>query len=179
MTLREAVETKHRLAEQTELAQAMIKGTLTEELYHQFVFNMSEVYAAIERKIPYMPEAVARSKQYAADLAALNRGAGTVLYSTSKYIQYLSQLDVPRTWAHVYVHYLGNMYGGQMLKKNLPWKASHLEFSDVKSCISYVRANIADIDPAEANRSFDWTIQIYDELYRTFGQNSAASKNKD
>lgn len=170
MNLREAVEVNHRAAEQTHLAQAMIHGTLTEELYHQFIFNMAEVYAAIEKRLPFLPATVSRNKAYADDIAALNRGAGTILQSTAQYTQYIASLPIPAVWAHVYVHYLGNMYGGQMIKKSMPWQATHLEFTDLKKCIEYVRTNIADISHAEANQSFEWTIKIYDELYRTFGQ---------
>ena len=62
-----------------------------------------------------------------------------------------------------------------MLKKHMAWPASHLVFDDVKGGIAYIRANIADISHAEANKSFEWTIKIYDELYRTFGQDGKAA----
>lgn len=175
MSLREAVETNHRAAEQTALARAMIDGTMGEELYHQFLFNMREVYAAIERKITFLPADVQRVQRYTEDLDALGRGAGTPLQSTQDYVRYINGLDVPATWAHVYVHYLGNMYGGQMLRKKLSWKSSHLDFNDVKACIGYVRTNIEGVDPAEANRAFERTIAIYDELHRHFGRNGAAA----
>jgi len=174
ITLREATAASHHAAEQTALAQAMIQGTMSLPLYHQFIFNMAQIYSAIETKIPYLPGNVQRSPAYAADLKALDRGSGTMLRITQEYVTYIMNLDVPRAWAHIYVHYLGNMYGGQMLKKNITFPTAHLEFKDIKDCISYVRANISDIDPAEANRAFDWTMKVYDELDRVFGQDSAA-----
>lgn len=175
MNLREAVEANHRAAEQTALAKSMIDGTMDLVLYHQFLFNMREIYLAIEKRLEFLPNDVKRVARYTDDLNALNRGAGTPLPSTKEYVQYLSSIDVPSLWAHVYVHYLGNMYGGQMLKKKFTWKCSHLEFNDVKTCITYVRNNIEGVDPAEANRAFERTIGIYDELYRDFGRNSTAA----
>lgn len=168
MDLREATHEKHKQAENTEFSKALVEGLLTEELYHQFLFNMLQVYAAIERRIPYLPSDVSRVSKFKDDLAALNRGSGTILPGTSAYIGYIESIDIPRVWAHVYVHYLGNMYGGQMIRKKLSWPSSHLSFDDVKSCITYVRGNVKDIDPAEANAAFDWTVRIYDELHRTF-----------
>lgn len=173
--LREAVMDKHRAAEETDLAKAMISGDMTEELYHQFVFNMKEVYAAIERRLPFLPDGIKRTQRYLDDLNELGRGSGTPMPSTVEYVRYMGAIEIPDVWAHVYVHYLGNMYGGQMLKKNMKWKASHLEFDDVKGSIGYVRANIADVRPEEANRAFEWTIRIYDELYRDFGRHSEAA----
>ena len=175
MNLREAVEANHRAAEQTALAKSMIDGTMDMALYHQFLFNMREIYSAIEKRLEFLPADVKRVSRYTDDLNDLNRGAGTPLQSTQEYSRYLSSIDVPSLWAHVYVHYLGNMYGGQMLKKKFTWKCSHLEFNDVKSCITYVRNNIEGVDPAEANRAFEWTIRIYDELHRDFRRNSAAA----
>lgn len=175
MSLREAVEHNHRAAEQTELARSMIDGTMSVELYHQFLFNMREIYSAIEKRLSFLPADVQRVQRYNDDLADLNRGSGTPLQSTQEYARYLSGIDVPALWAHVYVHYLGNMYGGQMLKKKFTWKCSHLEFNDVKTCITYVRNNIEGVDPAEANRAFEWTIRIYDELHRNFGRDSEAA----
>lgn len=165
MSLREAVESNHRAAEQTALARSMIDGTMDVKLYHEFLFNMREIYSAIEKKLPFLPDDVQRTQKYSDDLQALDRGAGTLTRSTIEYTSYLANLPVPLVWAHVYVHYLGNMYGGQLLKKNFKWKCSHLEFKDVKSCISYVRANITDADPTEANKAFEWTIKIYNELH--------------
>jgi hypothetical protein len=136
---------------------------------------MREIYSAIEKRLEFLPSDVKRVSRYTDDLNDLNRGAGTPLQSTQEYARYLSSADVPSLWAHVYVHYLGNMYGGQMLKKKFIWKCSHLEFNDVKSCITYVRNNIEGVDPAEANRAFEWTIRIYDELHRDFGRDGAAA----
>lgn len=176
MTLREAVESNHRAAEQTALARSMIDGTMDVELYHQFLFNMREIYWAIEKRLPFLPANIHRTAKYDADLEDLARGSGTLMQSTQEYSRWISNLDVPNVWAHVYVHYLGNMYGGQMIGKKFSWKHSHLEFDDLKGCIAYVRANITGVDPAEANRAFEWTIRIYEELYRTFGRDSAAAE---
>lgn len=179
MDLREATYQKHREAERTELSKAMVKRELTEELYHQFVFNMAQIYNAIEKRLDFLPNDVKRSQKYQDDLRSLNRGSGTVLPSTAAYVGYLYSIEIPMLWAHVYVQYLGNMFGGQMLRERMPGPCTHLDFNDVQSCIAYVRANIRDVDPGEANKAFDHVIGIYDELYRTFGKNGASAQSDD
>jgi len=179
MDLREATYQKHREAEKTELSKAMVRKALTEELYHQFVFNMGQIYQAIEKRMDFLPNDVKRSQSYLNDLKAINRGSGTMMKSTDRYVRYLSSIDVPKLWAHVYVQYMGNMFGGQMLRERMPGPCSHLDFNDVKSCIAYIRANVKDVDPNEANNAFDHVIEIYDELYRTFGKDGASAQNDD
>jgi len=171
--LREATSHNHKAAEKTAFSQAMINSTLTEVQYHNFIFNMLAIYGAIERRLHFMPDSVKRADKFKADLTALGRGAGTPTNSTNRYVDYIDQLDVQRAWAHAYVHYLGNMYGGQILAKKIPWQHSHLEFDNLKQCINYIRANITDVDPAEANNAFEWIIKIYDELHYSSGPNSS------
>ena len=175
ITLRKAVESVHRTAEQTALAQAMIRGTLDIPLYYQFVYNMREIYAAIERRIPDLPSNIVRADQYDYDIQMMNIEHGQIVPGVAHYVHYLETLPITDVWAHTYVHYLGNMYGGQMLKKRMPGSSRHLDFVDVQNSIAYIRERIVDIRHEEAIRSFEWTIRIYDELYKTFGQNSPTS----
>jgi len=179
ITLREAVSDVHEAAEQTPLAQAMANGTMTEVQYHHYLFNMMLIYDAMERKLHFMPDDVKRVERYKSDLAALGRGAGTPVHATNRYVEYISRLTIPQTWAHVYTHYLGNMYGGQMLGKHMAWQHTHLQFDNIKQCISYVRANLDDVDHEEAKSAFAWTIEVYDELHNAFGRDSTAAKASD
>lgn len=177
MTLKEAVNDVHRAAERTELAQAMIRGTLDPELYYQFLYNMREIYFAIEQRLPDLPANIKRVDWYDRDILEMNREHGQIVPAVAHYVRYISDLDIKDVWAHTYVHYLGNMYGGQMLKKRMPGPSSHLDFDNVQDSIAYIRSQIADIRHQEAIVSFDWTIKIYDELYRTFRQNSTTSES--
>lgn len=177
MTLKEAVNDVHRAAERTELAQAMIRGTLTPELYYQFIYNIREIYFALEQRLPELPANIKRVDSYDRDILEMNREHGQIVPSVAHYVRYISELDIKDVWAHTYVHYLGNMYGGQMLKKRMPGPSSHLDFENVQESIAYIRSQIADIRHQEAIVSFDWTIRVYDELYRTFGQNSTPSQS--
>jgi heme oxygenase len=175
ITLKEAVDAIHRTAERTALAQSMIRGTLDINLYYQFLYNMREIYAAIERRIPDLPKNIVRVDHYDNDIRELNLENGQIVPTVAHYVSYIELLGFEDVWAHTYVHYLGNMYGGQMIKQRMPGPATHLDFENTPDSIAYIRAKIANISHEEAIRSFEWTIRIYDELYKTFGQNSPTS----
>lgn len=169
MNLREAVKEAHDRAEQTALSRLMISGTMRDHTYAALLENMMQIYAELESDGMITKIEVLRYHRLRDDLASLGGSRWPMAASVLDYVRYLRDLDAKGRWAHVYVHYLGNMYGGQMLRKTLPGKASHLHFDDIKGCIAYVRENIADVDPAEANAAFEWTIKIYDELHHLFG----------
>lgn len=177
ITLKEAVNDVHRAAERTDLAQMMIRGEFDVPIYYQFIYNMREVYAAIERRLPDLPSNIKRVDHYDNDIRAMDFLNGQVVPSVAHYVSYIESLDLKDVWAHTYVHYLGNMYGGQLLKKRMPGPATHLDFENTDELIAYIRSQIADIRHQEAIVSFDWTIRIYDELYRTFRQNSTTSES--
>jgi len=175
ITLKEAVEPIHRTAERTALAQAMIRGTLDLNLYYQFLYNMKEIYAAIERRLPNLPNNIVRVNHYDNDIRVMNIEHGQIVPAVAHYVGYIDSLGIEDVWAHTYVHYLGNMYGGQMIKQRMPGPATHLDFENTQESIAYIRERIVNISHEEAIRSFEWTIRIYDELYKTFGQNSPTS----
>ena len=169
MNLREAVKENHDRAEQTALSKLMISGTMREHTYAAMLENMMAIYAELERDGTISKTEVLRYHRLRDDLNRIGGSKWPVANSVKAYVSYLRELPTRDRWAHVYVHYLGNMYGGQMLRKTLPGPVSHLEFDDLKGCVTYVRENLADVDPAEANRAFEWTIRIYDELHQLFG----------
>jgi heme oxygenase len=169
MELREAVKTNHDLAEKTALSQLMISGMMREQTYAAMLENMIAIYAELESDGMISKHEVLRYQKASDDLARMGGSRWPIADSVSAYVGYLRGLDAQGRWAHVYVHYLGNMYGGQMIGRKLPGPHDHLMFDDLKSCIAYVRENIADISHDEANTAFRWTIRIYDELHQLFG----------
>lgn len=169
MNLREAVKENHDRAERTSLAQLMISGNMRADTYAAMLENLLAIYAELESDRLIAKREVLRYSRTLNDLLRLGGRKWPRATSVSEYCVYLRQLAPSDRWAHIYVHYLGNMYGGQLLRKSLPGSCEHLEFDDLKGCIAYVRENIKDVDPAEANRAFEWTIRIYDELHQLFG----------
>ena len=97
----------------------------------------------------------------------------TACPATIEYVSYLSRQFNPQAngqyKGHIYTHYLGWLYGGQMIAKNLALPKYHLQFNNPKACVDYVRNNLLglvfDRDADEAKLAFSYTIKIYKELY--------------
>jgi len=169
MNLKEATKDKHRQAEETALSRLLISGTMREHTYSAFMENMLSIYEELERDGMIVKPEVLRVQRVRDDMEKLGHKPYGQALSTIYYVRYLAELPPERRWAHIYVHYLGNMYGGQMIARRLPGPHSHLEFDDLDGCKSYVRSNLEGVPADEANAAFDWTIRIYDELHRLFG----------
>jgi hypothetical protein len=56
------------------------------------------------------------------------------------------------------------MYGGQMMKTLVPTPGYMFEFADRAGLIAAVRGKLTDDMADEANRAFDFAIQLFDEL---------------
>jgi heme oxygenase len=68
--------------------------------------------------------------------------------------------DSDRVMAHLYTWHMGDLYGGQMIKKII--KSSHrsLDFKDADILKTAVRSKLKDTMADEANTAFDWAIKM-------------------
>jgi heme oxygenase len=89
------------------------------------------------------------------------------LVSTNEYQKYLHSLTQEELLPHVYLNYLAIMFGGQMMKKNVPGSGKMYEFDgDVREIAGSIRAIQKDEWADEANKALDYNISILDELQR-------------
>jgi exonuclease VII small subunit len=58
------------------------------------------------------------------------------------------------------------MYGGQMIKKRNPGSGKMYEFENVDELKTAVRAMLNDDMAEEANRCFEFAMQLFEELDR-------------
>ena len=172
--LREACNELHTIAEKTRLAQELISGSIDPLIYKNYCFQLYLIADAIERKIN-LDTALARRVELVKDVAECPPGSVSVCAATIEYVGYLDQMYSPSLtgWfkGHIYAHYLGWLYGGQMISKNLSLPKHHLRFDNVKGCVDLVRNEILDQlhehDANEAKVAFSYIIKIYDELYKS------------
>ena len=164
-SLKENTAENHRRAENTELVRLIFQKTITPEQYSNLLINQLIYYSAIEQHGLVGPE-LSRIMSIVNDIRELNCSILTVSPLSYEYADYIATLTKQQCWAHVYVHYLGDMMGGQMLKRCVPGSGTRFVFENSAGSISDIRMNVSIADSAEANRAFDWTIRIYDDLYR-------------
>jgi heme oxygenase len=55
---------------------------------------------------------------------------------------------------------MGDLFGGQMIKKIINAPSTHLDFENSQDLMTNMRAMLTDDMAAEANRAFEWAIMI-------------------
>ena len=171
MSLKEMTAEKHREAEKAPFMQAVFNGTMPLATWADYTYNKWAFYSVLEQRAeqdPNFSDLIAMGLQRAdllfMDAFYMDAHAAFIKPSTEQYIQHLSTLDARGILAHVYVWHMGDLYGGQMIKKLLP-EASHenLEFDDADALRTALRAKLSDDLAEEANIAFDWAIRMMNE----------------
>jgi heme oxygenase len=91
---------------------------------------------------------------------------------TKDYTSYVRGLQDPKkVLAHLYTWHMGDMFGGQMIKKMIDAPHSHLEFENTKELIASMRPMLTDDLADEANIAFEWAIKILESYDSSLGKN--------
>jgi heme oxygenase len=172
LPLKEAIAEKHSLAEKMPFNQRMFRGELSKEEYVLYLSQQLAIFDVIETdELPH--PALNRSKKVFADIKELLdvKDGDSVdirpLESTNEYRKYLYRLSKEAKLPHVYLNYLAIMFGGQMMKANVPGGGKMYEFDgDMREIAGSIRAIQKDEWADEANKALDYNISILDELQR-------------
>jgi heme oxygenase len=168
MSLKELTKDKHTAAEATNFMKAVFKKQMPLSVWADYTYQKSNFYASIET--------VARNAGLTVDMLDIERALKLYLDAkemnggvyprlrpeTIEYSRYILDLvDQPeKIMAHLYVWHMGDLFGGQMIKKMLPEPHRNLEFKDVDSLKAKIRSKLDDSMGEEANVAFDWAIKI-------------------
>lgn len=126
--LRHASHDLHAVAEKSGVMPLLLRGQLSRTEYAVYLRNLQAIYQALEQglagadRIPELDFApLLRSSAIAQDLAFLAVPADTPLAAaTATYVRRLQSLAAARSpllLAHTYVRYLGDLYGGQIMRR--------------------------------------------------------------
>jgi heme oxygenase len=126
--LRQGSQDLHQLAERSGLMADLLSGRLARSDYTLMLLNLQAIYLALEvglvrdsimPKMDFVPlfraEAIARDLAFLAPAPQLQ-----ICAATTAYVQRLELLGTsgpPLLLAHAYVRYLGDLHGGQMLRR--------------------------------------------------------------
>jgi heme oxygenase len=165
-TLRELTQASHDAIEELPLNKSIFDGSITEKQWTLLLHQKYHLYKYIESRIE-LPENLRREERLFEDCNKLPR---VLLGATHKYLEHLQSLDDAAIWGHLYVHYMGELFGGQMLKKMVPYEnKSHMDFESRKELVDYMRAELAGREEEladEANLGFKLSMDLYDEIFR-------------
>jgi heme oxygenase len=173
MGLKELTLHKHREAESTHFMQELIAGHLPAEVWTDFVYQKTLFYKTLEGLAGAYCECNQVPDLYRAFLLYLDfcELANNKVYChrtvTVDYHNYLLRLSnqPDKIMAHVYVWHMGDLFGGQMIKKLTPGSNLSLDFVNKESLIQFIRVRCKDEMAQEAITAFDYAIKIMNELF--------------
>lgn len=201
--LKEGTQASHAEAERVRFVHEFVKGNISREAYCKLLVSLKHVYQTMEElwdkhwehpmlEPLYFPEELWRTEAIHADCKffGIDLDKEVPSKATAAYITQLRSIgdSAPEMlFAHAYVRYLGDLSGGQVLKKaairglNLPGDGSGTRFyefsriadSDFKKFKAMYRARMDSLPVnesqrialvAEANVAFNLNMQIFAEL---------------
>ena len=179
--IREATKEQHRNAEQQEFVKILMSGEIHPKLYATFLYNQSHCYGALEKWAGYQGlldhlPSIARAEKLANDCQDLwvrITPQPEITDSTKRYIEHIDSIRrQPAKLFAVYVRYLGDLYGGQMIKTKTPGANTCLEFDNAKELIQAIRETInsymsTDTNDviAEAKICFEYATELFKEMH--------------
>lgn len=126
--LRHETQDLHRLAERTGLMAALLQGRISRPAYAGLMLNLQAIYGALEAglnrhaglpgidfKVLYRAAAIAEDLRHLAPTPGLALAPATEQYVLR--LNTLAKQGAVPLLAHAYVRYLGDLHGGQVLRR--------------------------------------------------------------
>jgi heme oxygenase len=164
----------HKNAERQEFAQLLIGGKIHPDIYATYLWNQHKKYDLLEAMLMaqgILAEVgdIRRKTLMEADIAELwkHEEAPKIVPSTEKYIARMKNImhDREKLIAHMYVFYMGDLSGGQMIKKKIPGEGRMYDFDeDVKVVKEKIRELVTDEMADEAKWVFESSTDLFKEL---------------
>jgi hypothetical protein len=82
-----------------------------------------------------------------------------------EYENYIKSLAPEQALAHLYVWHMGDLFGGQMIKKIVEGPHNSLEFENSRELMTNLRAKLTDDLGPEARTAFEYAIKMMEQLY--------------
>jgi heme oxygenase len=169
MSLKELTAEKHSQAENTAFMKTVFDRSISPGDWTDFLYQKWNIYHTIETKAKFHDlitglEGLIRGpllyQDYENNVREYRLGYSKLHSVVQDYTSYIADLKSDAVMAHVYTWHLGDIYGGQMIKKLAPGSHLSLEFENAHSLAAALRAKLNDSLGDEANTAFDWAIKI-------------------
>ena len=177
MSLKELTMKQHSNAERQKFAGVLMSGKISEESYLTYLKNQYYCYYTLENHPEFnLPDdRLKRSDNILEDIQELRQTDGemyrsrmmnALTESTKDYIKYVN--DNINTYedfmAHVYVRYLGDLRGGQMISKKVPGSGKYYEFDEPEELAQSIYIRLNDDIADEAKKVFDYATKLFKEM---------------
>jgi heme oxygenase len=178
--IKELTKEHHKAAEEQEFVKTLMSGKINNELYATYLFNLLLCYSLLEKYslqnglFRQLPQ-IERANNLDFDIRALwNKPEKPfITNSTLRYIYHLDDIkDQPeKLFAHIYVRHMGDLYGGQMIKRKTPGPNTYLVFLKPDDLKRVIRENINNYMNtyqvnvvAEAKLCFEYATELFKEM---------------
>lgn len=171
--IKELTMEHHRAAERCGFVKTLLGGNISDALYATFLWNQSLKYTELERialenNLFDGIESVLRAKHINADFKELwkNKFEPMTFGSTLDYIDHINSLtNKDDIFAHIYVHHMGDLSGGQIIKNRVPGNGRMYVFDgDVELLKNEIRSRTTDEMATEAGICFQFAIRQFQDL---------------
>lgn len=174
MSLRELTAEKHHDAERTEFVKELLGGSITEERYATFLFNLHPIYhvlesfAMINGSMDDLDD-LCRANSIYEDYLELWKDTKPpeICPTVDRYLKYIKDELLPnpdRLFAHIYVRHMGDLAGGQMIAKRVPGSGTMYKFENGEELKNKIRSKLNDSMGDEANVAFDFAISLMKDM---------------
>ena len=176
MSLKEITADLHDLAEATPFMKSVFDKSLHMDVWEEWTYWRTMFYDAIEKKCEQGTlledlQGIKRALPLMQDYREMRNGDWLPSKdcnnpALNEYLDYINTLTPDRALAHLYVWHMGDLYGGQMIKKIIPAPTHHaLEFEDAGTLKNNLRAKLTDDLGPEARTAFEFAIKMLNAVY--------------
>jgi heme oxygenase len=171
--IKELTMKHHRDAERCEFVKVLLSGNINPDMYATFLWNQYLKYSELEAlgdsyKMFENIEIVKRKEKIYQDFIELwkHNDPPVTLDSTAEYINHINTLsDYQNLFAHIYVHHMGDLSGGQIIAKRVPGQGRMYYFqTDTQLLKDLIRSRTTDDMAPEAGICFNFAIKQFNEL---------------
>lgn len=179
--LKELTHEQHKNAERSLFVKKLLKKEITPYQYYVYLSNQFLMYTTLEGCASQAGvlsgiENIARGIAISKDLQELEKEYGfeipVHLKTTNDYMQYIFKIseEPEKLLAHVYVRHMGDLSGGQIIKRFVPGSGKHYQFDeDVNELKEKVRVKLHDGLADEAKVCFNMIKEFMEELETSLG----------
>ena len=175
MSLKELTMQQHRNAERQKFASILMSGEIPKKFYLIYLINQHSCYKALENHPLFvLPHPnLNRSDKIKEDINELNDSIkidinNVLTKSTLDYINHVKNIGSQDDfYAHVYVRYLGDLRGGQMIAKKIPGKGRYYDFENPHELANSIYQQLNDDMAEEAKKVFQFATRLFIEMYES------------
>ena len=137
LDIKELTMNHHKNAERQEFVKILMSGEIDHKLYATYLYNQLQCYAVLEkyglhnslfRDTPNL----LRAEHILYDYKSFEIDTPEITQSTNDYIEHIESIqdEAMKLYAHIYVRHMGDLAGGQMIRRKTPGPNRYYKFKD-------------------------------------------------